>query len=555
MDFSIYSREIQELAEKISRQQSAFSQDAADSSEQMLNLAGECGDDALIGWASYNYACALFAYNYSDKIQELLRQGMICQRKAGQAELLARSYNMLGIIEDLHGRLVIAVDYYLTGLDYCHREEVPKEVQVMILQNLAQVYAQAGRYDEAIAVDLDAYKDIQAMTPGFNRTRNLIATDIMLGFYYCHQNKIQDAEERLKNLEEAKEKHDFPCGKMELLDIAALKMQVCWALGDKEESLRQLDRIKKLITEIDEFSDIFYDIMEVLEFCLKVDLLEKAEEILEFIAPIVEKSELLGAHLRLERIRLAFAEKTGNRQMRLDALENFYTHSLEKENDDMDALMHFFSIRRTMDDLKARQEKMRKENEELEKRADHDALTGIANRYALNNYADQAFDSAYKDKKLLAIGFIDMDNFKQLNDSYGHLTGDECLKKAAGILDECCREYSRPERKCCAFRYGGDEFLLILGEMDKSEIGRFSSEVAERAAEAEIPAANGENSGGEPVRVAFHMSQGYYTAVPHGPNRLWDFMGHADRAVYDIKKSDKGGISILTRDDIKTSGN
>lgn len=551
MDFSIYSKEIQDLAARISREQDSFSRDVVTSSEKMLELARESGDDALIGWASYNYAGALFSHDYTDRIQELLRQGMICQRKAGQAELLARSYNLLGIIEVLHRRLAVAVDYYLTGLEYCRREEVPEEVQVIILENLAQVYAQAGRYDEAIAVDLDAYKDILDMEPGFGRTRNMIATDIMLGFYYCHENKISEAEERLKNLEKARKENGFICDKIELMDIASLKMQILWEKGDREESLRQLELALSLCREIDEFSDIFYDIMGVLEFCLKINLLDKAEELLNFIDPIVEQSELLGAHLRLEQIRLEFAEKTGDHQMRLEALENFYRHSLEKETGDMDALMYFFRIRKSMDDLKARQEEMKKENEELEKKADHDALTGIANRYALNNYADQAFDRAYKDRKLLAVGFIDLDNFKQLNDSYGHLTGDECLKEAARILEDCCRKYSSEGRQCFASRYGGDEFLLILGEMDKTELEKFAAEVADRIDKTKVSVRNG--NGIAEAEVSFHMSQGYYTSVPHGPNRVWDFMGHADRAVYDIKKTEKGGISILTWEDIKAS--
>ncbi|MEE0956443.1 MAG: hypothetical protein U0L49_11640 [Eubacterium sp.] len=96
--------------------------------------------------------------------------------------------------------------------------------------------------------------------------------------------------------------------------------------------------------------------------------------------------------------------------------------------------------------------------------------------------------------------------------------------------------------------------------MDKAELEKFSAKIAEKAVKTRIPAVtavlDGENEADDEnvPEISITMSQGYYTSVPHGPNRLWDFMGHADRAVYDIKKKAKGGISILTYEDIKKSG-
>lgn len=88
--------------------------------------------------------------------------------------------------------------------------------------------------------------------------------------------------------------------------------------------------------------------------------------------------------------------------------------------------------------------------------ADHDALTGLATRNVLRDRMQQAIAQAHRNQCMAAMLFIDLDNFKPINDSFGHLIGDQLLKEAADRLTHCLREGDS------VARIGGDEFVIGL---------------------------------------------------------------------------------------------
>lgn len=97
----------------------------------------------------------------------------------------------------------------------------------------------------------------------------------------------------------------------------------------------------------------------------------------------------------------------------------------------------------------------------LKSKAERDELTGLLNRSAFNDLA-----TFYKDaSEGLAFLIIDVDNFKTINDTYGHAIGDEALKRVASLLEECFRSNDFP------IRYGGDEFVVIMTELSPGQSG------------------------------------------------------------------------------------
>ncbi len=96
----------------------------------------------------------------------------------------------------------------------------------------------------------------------------------------------------------------------------------------------------------------------------------------------------------------------------------------------------------------------------IQQLAFYDSLTGLPNRHTLEQYLPQAADRARRYHQRYAVGFIDLDNFKQINDRWGHQAGDVLLKQLAGRLREALRETD------FVARLGGDEFVVVFEKLD-----------------------------------------------------------------------------------------
>ncbi len=102
-------------------------------------------------------------------------------------------------------------------------------------------------------------------------------------------------------------------------------------------------------------------------------------------------------------------------------------------------------------------------NQQLRDLNTRDDLTGLRNRRFLNEAFPNEYRRAYRDKTSLSVLMLDIDYFKQLNDTYGHQFGDHCLTETGSLLDACIR---RPPD--IAVRYGGEEFVIVLPNTDLS---------------------------------------------------------------------------------------
>jgi diguanylate cyclase (GGDEF)-like protein/PAS domain S-box-containing protein len=95
--------------------------------------------------------------------------------------------------------------------------------------------------------------------------------------------------------------------------------------------------------------------------------------------------------------------------------------------------------------------------------AQHDFLTGLPNRVLLMERLTQAINMAHRHRKQVALLFLDLDHFKQINDSFGHAVGDQLLREAAADMLDCVRATDTVSR------HGGDEFIVLLTEIEERE--------------------------------------------------------------------------------------
>ncbi|RMF16130.1 MAG: diguanylate cyclase [Gammaproteobacteria bacterium] len=179
--------------------------------------------------------------------------------------------------------------------------------------------------------------------------------------------------------------------------------------------------------------------------------------------------------------------------------------------------------------LKEAMEKLEEANRRLERQSHIDELTGVYNRRFFNQRYDMEFRRAQRQHEPLSIIMIDIDHFKRLNDTYGHLFGDQCLQAVALVLKGCNH---RPADTVA--RYGGEEFVVLLPNTPREG----ARVVAERIRQevAKIRVRNGQEE------VSMTVSLGVATVTPDAtmtPARLLD---KADSALYLAKESGRNQV-------------
>ena len=172
--------------------------------------------------------------------------------------------------------------------------------------------------------------------------------------------------------------------------------------------------------------------------------------------------------------------------------------------------------------LSRRSEEQRRDFERtLTTQATHDVLTGLPNRYGLRLVFDQAIARADRQERLLAVGFLDLDDFKPVNDAYGHAAGDDLLKEMARRLQDAVR------RTDTVARLGGDEFVLLLEGL------RNMDEVDQVLARLQAAIAQPFNINGEMISIQASLGLTIYPFDEADTDLL---LRHADQAMYAAKE-------------------
>ena len=172
----------------------------------------------------------------------------------------------------------------------------------------------------------------------------------------------------------------------------------------------------------------------------------------------------------------------------------------------------------------------------LERRSKHDALTGLLNRRALMDHAMDYLCRTTDRNCRTVLMFADLDQFKQINDQFGHATGDQVLKAVGLIIRNNIRQTD------FAARYGGDEFVLILPGMTIEE----AIQAAERIQEQLGDWAKKEN-------LDVSITIGIGESPTHGTD-FASLLHNVDKALYSSKDTNgRGGISLATESETPES--
>lgn len=207
-------------------------------------------------------------------------------------------------------------------------------------------------------------------------------------------------------------------------------------------------------------------------------------------------------------------------------------HVVRKENGEIDSLVGFmFDI----SERKKAEEELIRLQVELERLSLTDGLTGICNRRMFDQRLETEWNDSKRHRKPLSLIILDIDYFKQYNDLYGHVGGDECLRSLAVALNATVRR----QRDVVA-RFGGEEFALLLPETDEVMARKLAQECAEGIGRLQIPHKNSS------VSQFVTASIGVKTTVPAGDTTPREFVEEVDRMLYAAKDNGRNRIEAAS---------
>ncbi|UJP04995.1 MAG: EAL domain-containing protein [Nitrosomonas sp.] len=159
---------------------------------------------------------------------------------------------------------------------------------------------------------------------------------------------------------------------------------------------------------------------------------------------------------------------------------------------------------------------------ELQHQTTHDRLTGLPNRFFLIDRFTSALEYARRHGRHVAVLFLDLDNFKRVNDNLGHAAGDILLQQVAQRLKSCLRSNDT------VARHGGDEFTIVVSDLDDSENVLAIMHKLQTAFERSVII------GSQEIYITFSIGIALY---PHDGDQIDQLLRHADVAMYQAKSS------------------
>jgi diguanylate cyclase (GGDEF)-like protein len=162
-----------------------------------------------------------------------------------------------------------------------------------------------------------------------------------------------------------------------------------------------------------------------------------------------------------------------------------------------------------------------------------DALTGVANRRSFNEAMDNEWRRCARSAAPMAVIMIDIDHFKNYNDTYGHQAGDGCLQQVSAAMKRCA---GRPPDLLA--RYGGEEFIILLPQVGQQGAEVVAERILEEVRQLRIPHA-ASSAGGEVT-----VSMGVATALPDENQDPSTLIRAADALLYRAKESGRNRYCI-----------
>lgn len=400
-----------------------------------------------IAEALYKHGTEDFAKGKYQAAVEALTRCLDVKKDEEYQYLETNSYNMLGTLSFFVGYESAALDYYLSALESARKQYNTEGIAAALL-NIGLLYQTGKEYGRAMSYYMLA-KEAAEQDLRSQDMLLILYADIQIAQLYCRLGQYKEARCLYGDIEKFTQvvaDGEFLLTKR-MLDILLAVHEV-----NNEKIHRITEEIGNHIKtdeQLMEQMDFYVDICEIMFSYGKA---KEMRNILNFIQEQLKDTDFLRLKIRAQQLEVNYQKEYGRKADYKEAGSCYIEIYFEYE-----ALLK--KLRRKKIENMSSMQKVEEQKREFERRSRHDLATGLLNKKAFRHEVEQAL-MEHSDSTRNAMIFLDIDNFKYVNDCYGHMLGDEVIRTLADTIKEHFKE------KCVCGRFGGDEFTIFMKEVE-----------------------------------------------------------------------------------------
>ena len=503
--------------------------------QRRLKEGRKAGDILMVGAA---YCHLAMAYSDEDDLRGMLLNALkavAILKDTGEYELLVRAYHVLGraYIDQGNNQMSLVCDETAYGIVKRHR--LKGQLRITALNNISVSYhamdvpKKSIKYlNECLELLKKEYPD--EYTDYFMYSINLAG---------CHKDvgELDRADEIFDSISGLAEKVEF---KPLVCDYFIRRAIVSYLRGDKAAGDGYLDSAFEIFPKNLYPLPLYDDLFEVSRAVTKNKDRARSKKIFDLMTVFAENNEGTLEQLFATRMIANYYKNFGEYERATEYFSKCEELNERQMRELKEMQMKLHSTTRSAEsEIRKLKRKMRK-NEDL---VSLDPLSKLLNRSALLRVSSEFIESSAKKRRKVGVIFIDIDCFKECNDTYGHARGDEIIQEVA----EVCR---RQETKNVRFaRYGGDEIFGLTKGLTDEEVRDIARRICREIRNADIPNEKNPNGG------RLTLSAGVINvAITDKTDTILEIANYADKALYYAKNAGRNAIYELVHGDGVTNG-
>ena len=493
------------------------------------------GDLFLVGLAYYYIS---IAYNdisdrnglltYSLKAVELLKD-------SDEYEIIAKAYLALGYAHAEKVNYQMALVCYEQSAKIISEHRIQGEAKLSVLNNLSTCYHELGDVQKSIKILNECIKQLMQMEP-LDYT-DLVMYNLNLSNYYKDGHDYVESMSILKSLAKWVDKVEF---EPIICDYYLRLAIVHFLLNETKEGNEAIDKGLELMPQGIYPHPIYDDLSDLSCTLAKNGDEVRCKKIFDLMTSYLEKNkgtiEQIFAYNTIANYHRYFGDKDKAFEY-FEKLEELH----KKRISDLELVQ--LDVHKQVKEADQEIQKLKKRIQHNDKIYSLEPFTKLLNRSALLKVSSEFIETALKKKDKVGAIFIDIDFFKECNDTYGHSVGDDIIKEVANV----CK--SEETSNVVFARYGGDEFFGVTKCLEDDEVVEIAKRISQKIRSENIP--NEKNPNGHIITLSVGVVN---VAITDQTDTIIEIANYADKAAYYAKNKGKNAIYMLKYDTTKEDG-